>query len=93
MIGALQVYASDARSSVGGTAVLVCLVLPSDQRWAVDVTHWTAGQHHLVDSHQVPQSINVAPIFTVLKVHDVHCHHLSLMPLTVFILELPFYTH
>lgn len=58
VIGAVQVYASDAYTLPGNAAVLPCLVLPSDQAWAVEVTHWTVGpNNHLVDSHLVPQRI------------------------------------
>ena len=60
VIGAVQVYASDAYTLPGNAAVLPCLVLPSDQAWAVEVTHWTVGpNNHLVDSHLVPQRIYI----------------------------------
>jgi hypothetical protein len=60
VIGALQVYASDAYTLPGNPAVLPCLVmLPVEQAWAVEVTHWTASSgpnnQHLVDSHSIPQ--------------------------------------
>lgn len=68
VIGALQVYASDAYTLPGNTAVLPCLVMVAvEQAWAVEVTHWTAGSgpnnQHLVDSHAVPQrEFNIGPI-------------------------------
>lgn len=60
VIGALQVYASDAYTLPGNTAVLPCLVMvPVEQAWAVQVTHWTVSSgpnnQHLVDSHAIPQ--------------------------------------
>lgn len=55
-------YASDAYTLPGNTAVLTCLVLPSDQAWAAEVTHWTispptSSPAHLVDAQQTVQSI------------------------------------
>lgn len=60
VIGTLQVYASDAYTLPGNTAVLPCLVMvPVEQAWAVQVTHWTVSSgpnnQHLVDSHAIPQ--------------------------------------
>jgi len=70
VIGALQVYASDAYTLPGNTAVLPCLVmLPVEQAWAVEVTHWTTSSgpnnQHLVDSHSIPQRK-----FVLLVIHS-----------------------
>jgi len=53
VIGPFQVYATDAYTTVGNSAVLSCL-LPPELSWALQVTHWLAGSH-MIHSHQIPQ--------------------------------------
>lgn len=61
----MQVYAGDAYTLPGNSAILTCLVLPVEQAWAVQVTHWTAGSGQLVDSQSIPPGKSLLFILSI----------------------------